>query len=131
MMNEQKQTKLPKAGATLALALDAVFVVIFAMSGRSQHGEATTLAGVWHTAWPFLLALLVIWLLARAWRKPTAIVRAGIPVWLGTVALGMLFRAWLAGGGVAVSFVLVATGVLGVMLVGWRLIAALVRKLRR
>ena len=45
-------------------------------------------------------------------------------MWLGTVVGGMLLRA-ATGGGVQLSFVLVAATVLAVFLLGWRLLARL------
>jgi len=105
-----------------ALAVDAVLVVAFAATGRASHDEAV-LTGLWTTAWPFLAALAAGWALSRAWRAPAAPVRTGIPLWLIAVAGGMVLRA-LAGQGVSPPFVVVATLVLGVALVGWRLIAA-------
>lgn len=114
----------------LAALLDVVFVLVFASSGRSQHGEVSSIEGTLATAWPFLLALVVSWLLSLAWRRPLAIVRSGIPIWLGTVALGMLFRVWFTTGGAPLPFLLVATGTLGVSLIGWRAIAALLRVVR-
>ncbi len=106
-----------------ALLLDAISVVGFAASGRSQHGEASTLSGLWHTAWPFLVALALMWLVTLAWRRPCAVLRTGLPVWLGTVAVGMLLRVLFTEGGAALPFVLVATGTLGLALMGWRLLA--------
>ena len=38
-----------------ALALDAALVVVFAVIGRSSHAEGLDVAGVWGTAWPFLV----------------------------------------------------------------------------
>lgn len=114
----------------LAVILDIFFVLVFASSGRTQHGEVSSIEGTFATAWPFLLALLLSWLLSFAWRRPFALLRSGIPIWLGTVLLGMLFRVWFTTGGAPLPFVLVATGTLGVSLIGWRAIAALVKVLR-
>ena len=115
----------------IALLLDISFVLLFAASGRSQHGESATLEGLWQTAWPFLGALAVVWVVAVVWRRPLAVARSGIPIWAGTVAVGMLLRVLFTEGGAAVPFVLVATGVLGVALVGWRLVAAAVIRFSR
>ena len=123
--------RFPGGGTILiALVLDTIFVLIFASSGRTQHGEVSSLMGTLHTAWPFLLAMLAAWLLSFAWQRPFAVLRSGVPIWIGTVALGMLLRVWFTEGGAPLPFVLVATGTLGVCLLGWRLIAALVRVLR-
>ncbi|MDI6024420.1 DUF3054 domain-containing protein [Leucobacter sp. UT-8R-CII-1-4] len=114
----------------IAVILDVFFVLVFASSGRSQHGEVSSIEGTFATAWPFLLALLLSWVLSFAWRRPFAMLRSGLPIWLGTVALGMLFRVWFTTGGAPLPFVLVATGTLGVSLIGWRAIAALIKVLR-
>ncbi|MDQ1137203.1 FtsH-binding integral membrane protein [Microbacterium sp. SORGH_AS 1204] len=116
----------------LALVLDAVLVVVFAAIGRATH-DGDVLgpfgSGLATTAWPFVAALLVGWLVTRAWRRPTAVVRTGLPVWAITVALGMVLRA-LSGQGVAVAFVIVATLTLALLLLGWRGIARLAGRRR-
>lgn len=116
----------------LALVLDAVLVVVFAAIGRATH-DGDVLgpfgSGLATTAWPFVAALLVGWLVTRAWRRPTAVVRTGLPVWVITVALGMVLRA-LSGQGVAVAFIIVATLTLALLLLGWRGIARLAGRRR-
>lgn len=112
----------------LALLADVVLVAVFAAIGRASHRE-DVLTGLWTTAWPFLLALALGWLIALAWRAPTAPVRTGLPVWAVTVAGGMILRG-ASGQGVQVAFVVVAAIVLAVFLVGWRLVRRLVRRAR-
>lgn len=114
--------------ALVAFVVDAVLVVLFAVTGRLSHSE-NILAGLWATAWPFLFALAVGWLVGRAWRAPLAWLRTGLPVWAITLVGGMVLRA-LNGQGVAVSFVIVAAIVLLVLLVGWRALAGLVVRRR-
>jgi hypothetical protein len=111
-----------------ALAIDVVLVVVFAAIGRASHGE-DALGGLWITAWPFVVALAIGWCVTLAWRAPFAPVRTGLPVWAITVAGGMLLRA-VSGQGVQVAFVIVAAIVLAVFLIGWRLVAVLVRRRR-
>ncbi|MDF2991226.1 MAG: hypothetical protein K0S37_1740 [Microbacterium sp.] len=116
----------------LPLLVDAVLVVVFAAIGRATHdGDVLGPAGsgLATTAWPFLVALLVGWLVSRAWRAPLAPVRVGLPVWAVTVAVGMVLRA-LSGQGVAVAFVIVASITLAVFLIGWRTVARIVAQLR-
>ncbi|MCX6502322.1 MAG: DUF3054 domain-containing protein [Microbacterium sp.] len=112
----------------LAAVIDVVAVLVFAAVGRASHDEPV-LAGLALTAWPFLVALAVGWVTLRAWRRPTAPLRTGVGVWLVTVAGGMLLRA-VSGQGIALAFVIVATIVLFVFLVGWRGVATLVRRRR-
>lgn len=106
----------------LALVLDVAAVVVFVLVGRSSHSEDLSSLGTLNTLWPFLAGLALGWVLTLAWRRPLAILWPGIPLWIITVAAGMLFRA-SAGQGVELSFVIVASIVLGVFLVGWRLVA--------
>jgi hypothetical protein len=105
------------------LLLDVLAVLVFAAVGRVSHDEGADALDVLGTAWPFLLGCLVGWVLTRAWRRPSAVRPVGVPVWLCTVGLGMLGRA-LTGAGTELSFVLVATLVLGLFLLGWRLVVA-------
>jgi hypothetical protein len=112
-----------------AFALDAALVTVFAAIGRASHGE-DALAGLWVTAWPFLAALVAGWVVSLAWRSPLAPVRTGLPVWVVTVAGGMLLRA-VSGQGTAFAFIVVATVTLLLFLVGWRVVAAVVRRFRR
>ncbi len=111
-----------------AVAADAACVVAFAAIGRRSHAEGLDLLGVATTAWPFLAGAAVGMLAGRIWRDPAAL-RSGVPVWLGTVAVGMLLRA-ATGGGVQLSFVLVAATVLAGFLLGWRLLARLLVRTR-
>ncbi|MFP3466005.1 DUF3054 domain-containing protein [Leifsonia sp. SIMBA_070] len=111
----------PWRTAVVAFVVDVAFVVVFVLVGRRSHGEANSAVGVFDTLWPFLVGLIVGWLVTWAWHRPLAIVWPGIPVWLMTVAVGMLIRT-SAGQGVEPSFIAVAAVVLGVFLVGWRLI---------
>ena len=75
-----------------ALVLDAVLVVVFAVIGRSSHAEGLDAAGVWGTAWPFLAGLAIGWVVARAWRHPSAPWPTGVIVWAATLIVGMLLR---------------------------------------
>lgn len=114
----------------MAAALDVVLVTAFAAMGMVEHHDGLTAAGLARTAWPFLTALAVGWVALRAWRAPAAPLRTGLGLWAITLAGGMLLRA-ATGSGTAVSFVIVAAATLLVLLVGWRLVAALVASLRR
>lgn len=111
-----------------SFALDVVLVVAFAATGRASH-ESDVLTGLWQTAWPFLAALAVGWLVTRAWRAPAAPIRSGMGVWAVTLVGGMLLRL-ASGQGTALPFIIVAAVVLGAVLVGWRAIAYGVRRFR-
>jgi hypothetical protein len=103
----------------VAVAGDALAVLVFAVIGRANHHESTGANGVWHTAWPFLLgAALGLAATAYARIPPTAI-RSGVRVWVWTLVIGMVVRA-ATGAGTAIAFVIVAAIVLAAFLVGWR-----------
>ncbi|HEV7175243.1 MAG TPA: DUF3054 domain-containing protein [Solirubrobacteraceae bacterium] len=106
----------------IAFAIDVILLLVFVLVGRRSHAEAFSLSGIFDTLWPFLFGLVLGWLVTFAWRRPLAILWPGIPIWLMTVAVGMLLRV-SAGQGIEPSFIVVATIVLGIFLLGWRLIA--------
>lgn len=116
--------------AALGLALDAVLVAVFVLIGRRTHDGGSVLEGFLVTLWPFLAALLLGWVIARAWRTPDRLVLSGILVWIVTVAGGMLLRV-LSGQGVQLSFVVVTAIVLGVFLLGRRALTRLIGRRRR
>ena len=115
-----------RRSSTLAVLADVVGVLVFCAIGRRSHAEGLTAAGVAETAWPFLTGSAVGWLLSRGWRRPTALVPTGVVVWLCTVAVGMLLRK-ATSAGVAVSFVVVASAVTAVLLLGWRAAATIIQ----
>lgn len=114
----------PHARSAVAVAADLAAVVVFVLIGRRSHAETDALSGLLHTAWPFLLGAVVGWLVARGWRAPYSIRPTGIVVWLACVVVGMVLRA-VSGQGTAASFVIVATVVLGLLVLGWRAATAL------
>jgi peptidoglycan/LPS O-acetylase OafA/YrhL len=112
-----------------AVVLDAALIVVFALVGRASHGEDLAPSGVLGTAWPFLAGGLAGWIVARAWRNPSRVVPTGLVVWAVTVVVGVVLRA-LTGEGVVVPFVITTAIILGVLLLGWRAISALVVRRR-
>jgi hypothetical protein len=112
-----------------AAVLDAAVVVVFALVGRASHGEDLAPSGVLGTAWPFLAAGVVGWIVARAWRSPSRVVPVGVIVWAVTVVVGMVLRA-LTGEGVVVPFVITTAIILGILMLGWRAISALLVRRR-
>lgn len=109
------------------IIIDLILVAVFATIGRASHQESLAPSGIFHTAWPFMTALLVAWAVMLLRKRPTATLGAGVFVWLVTVVGGMFLRRW-AGDGTATAFIIVATIVLAVFLVGWRLIWTKVRR---
>ena len=113
--------------APIALLADIVCVIVFCTIGRRSHAEGLTVAGIAQTAWPFLAGTGVGWLLIRGWRQPSTVIPTGVVVWVCTVVVGMLLRK-ATSAGVQASFVVVASIVTAVLLLGWRVVAALFRR---
>jgi hypothetical protein len=115
-----------------AFLADVVLVIVFAAIGRASHDEGVLGpggTGLVETSWPFLVALVLGWLVTLAWRRPFAPLRTGLGVWVVTVAGGMLLRA-VSGQGTALAFIVVASATLLLLLVGWRAVVALVARAR-
>jgi hypothetical protein len=123
----QADSRRPARQALVALIADVVCVIVFCAIGRRSHAEGLTITGVAQTAWPFLAGTAVGWLLTRGWRRPFTVVPTGLAVWVCTVVVGMLLRK-ATSAGVATSFVVVASLSTAVLLLGWRAVAALVRR---
>lgn len=108
----------------LGLVLDAALIGVFAAIGRRSHGESGALLGVATTAWPFLAGVAAGWLVVLvAFSRVPLQVRDGITVWVCAVAIGMALRG-LTHADTSLSFIVVATVILGVMLLGWRAVSA-------
>lgn len=112
----------------LAAVIDVVLIVVFALIGRSSHGEAFSPLGLWTTAYPFLAGWAIAYVTSGGWARPLRFWPTGVVAWILTVFVGMAIRV-ATGQGVVdgnplpISFVIVATIVLGVFLLGWRAIA--------
>lgn len=112
-----------RRGTVLAALADTVLILAFAAVGRDAHQRGDIITGVFATAWPFLAGAALAWVTLRLWRGPSRLWPAGVAVWLGAVAIGMLLRA-ATGQTVVLPFVIVALLSLGLVLLGWRLAAA-------
>ncbi|OBK44716.1 DUF3054 domain-containing protein [Mycobacterium kubicae] len=111
------------------LVTDVVAVVFFCAIGRRSHDEGLNVTGVASTAWPFLTGTALGWLASRGWRRPTAVAPTGVVVWLSTVVVGMVLRK-ATSAGVAASFIVVASSVTALLLLGWRAALGLARRRR-
>lgn len=108
---------------TLAAVIDVVAIVLFVAIGRKNHHEdGSVIGGTLKIAAPFLIALAVGWVAARAWRAPMA-TGTGFIVWPVTVVLGLLLRRTVFDRGIALPFIIVASAFTLLFLVGWRFLA--------
>ncbi|MGH3787260.1 MAG: DUF3054 domain-containing protein [Pseudonocardiaceae bacterium] len=109
---------------TLAAGADVLAVLVFAMVGRRSHAEGVDAVGILTTAAPFLLGLLVGWLVVRAWRAPFRM-PVGLVVWAVVVVIGLGLRLAFTHR-LPVTFVLVAAASLALLLLGWRAVALVI-----
>ena len=109
------------------LLVDLLLVGCFAVVGRLNHEGSLSAGGWWSTAWPFLAGTLAAWAALLLTRRPGGALTSGVAVWLGTLVGGMVLRRFV-GEGTALPFVVVATLVLGALLVGARLLVHLTRR---
>ena len=113
----------------ISTLLDVCCVLAFVAIGRHTHGNGDSLAGIWHTAWPFLTGLAIGLLAVRSWRRPAAIMPTGLGAWLGAAGAGMAIRV-LAGQGTAAAFIVVTFAFLALFILGWRAVLKVSRHLR-
>ncbi|SNC59936.1 Protein of unknown function [Kytococcus aerolatus] len=112
----------------LAGVFDAGLIGLFTAIGRRSHEQGVTLTGVLETAWPFWAGAALGWVAtAVTRRRAPRTIGDGLVVLLSTVVVGMALRQ-LTDQGTAWSFVVVTTLVLAAFLLGWRALAALLRR---
>ena len=129
-------TVIPYWVAALA---DTVAVTIFVLIGRASHHHGYTPLGIIQTLWPFLAGAAVGWSIVYVYShvhssdwfgrdfRPDRVAPAGLVIWVCTVAVGMVLR-YLFHEGTAFSFIIVATITLGIFLLGWRTVAAVITR---
>lgn len=113
-----------------AAAADLVLILVFAAIGRDAHARGDIITGAFITAWPFLAGASAAWVVMRVWRAPYAVWPSGVCVWIGAVLIGMLLRA-VTGQTVVLPFVIVALISLGIFLLGFRALLALILRTSR
>ena len=106
----------------IAAVIDLVAIVAFVVIGRKNHDGGSALSGLFMVAAPFLMALALGWVAARAWKSPMA-VGTGVVIWLVTIVGGLVLRKVAFEGGTALPFIIVASLFNLATLVGWRVIA--------
>lgn len=119
-----------KSHLPIALIVDLILVVLFTIVGHYTHSHNFDPEGLMTTAWPFVASLVLAWLLAAVWDRPISPLATGTGVWAITVLVGLVLRGVTGAGGepgtVPVSFMIVATSLNLITLVGWRIIASAV-----
>jgi hypothetical protein len=122
--------RLALRSTTLTIAVDTVCVLVFVAVGRGNHDEDPGVGGTLRTAAPFLIALVIAWVVAPRRRDLPTALRTGLRIALVTIILGLVLRRLVFDRGIALPFVIVTTVVLGALLLGWRAAATHLRRLR-
>ena len=105
-------------------AVDVVAIVLFAVLGRRNHDEGSTVAGVLVVAGPFLAGWTIAWFATRLDRQPRSAVGA-LRALVVAVPVALVLRV-ATDRGIAPAFVVVAVVFLGVVLVGRRALLSLI-----
>lgn len=118
-----------------ALTADVVAIAAFALFARIAHQTEDmplNFAGWLSTLWPFLLGVALSWVVIAAAKWDGArLVPAGVSAWLITVVVGLGIWTVRNGEFPHWSFILVATIMSALLMLGWRVIAGVVRRRRR
>jgi hypothetical protein len=110
----------PRKTVVWAAVIDIVAILLFVALGRSSHDEGgNAVTEAVKVAAPFLIGLGLGWVVARAWKAPTA-PTTGMVIWVVTIAAGMLLRHFVFDRGTALAFIIVASCFMLLFLVGWR-----------
>ncbi|MGH7722557.1 MAG: DUF3054 domain-containing protein [Candidatus Dormibacteria bacterium] len=116
--------RLHRRSPAVAVALDAVCLVVFVVAGRQSHGLDSGIGWFVAVLWPvaagwFAAALAVGLYVARS--RPG--LRLAATVVLG-VGVGLIVRIAVTHRDTPLAFILVAYGFITLTMVGWRLVAA-------
>ncbi|WP_367271523.1 DUF3054 domain-containing protein [uncultured Corynebacterium sp.] len=117
---------------TRTIVMDFFAIFAFAVLARMAHNTESdpfTLTNVLDTLWPFLLGGLIgHGICAAAKKHPLPVAPGGLIIWLATAVTGLLIWALRNGEVPHWSFIIVATVMSAVLLLGVRLLAKMVLK---
>lgn len=113
------------------LMKDIIAVLVFAVLARTAHG-GLGLAQIADTFWPFAIGALVGTGIATVVLRGAGggAIRYGVVVWLVTVLTGLAIWAARHATVPHISFIIVATTMSGLLLLGWRAAGRLVARRR-
>ena len=106
-----------------AIAADYVAIATFALLARAAHQSDDmpfNFAGWLSTLWPFALGVTLGWLITRE--------NKGGLIWIITVVTGLVTWGIRNGDVPHWSFIVVATAMSALLMLGWRGVAKLVKK---
>ncbi|HIW95842.1 MAG TPA: DUF3054 domain-containing protein [Candidatus Corynebacterium gallistercoris] len=124
-----------------AIAFDALAIALFALLARIAHNTPEmplSFVGWLQTMWPFLLGAGLAWVVIVVMMAPTPASPAAMPagfgfrtgavVWVLSVAAGLTIWGMVHGAVPHWSFMLVATLMSGLLIMGWRALASFRRR---
>lgn len=109
------------------LIADVVAIAVFALLARLAHQSEDmplSFPGWLNTLWPFLVGVALAWIViaARNW-DGVRVAPSGVTAWLITVVIGLGIWSLRNGGIPHWSFIIVATTMSGLLMLGWRGVA--------
>ena len=117
---------------TRTIVMDFFAIFTFAVLARLAHdteSDPFTLTNVLNTLWPFLIGGAIGHAICAAAKKhPLPLAPGGIIVWLATAATGLIIWAVRNGAVPHWSFIIVATVMSALLLLGVRLLAKILLK---
>lgn len=112
----------------IAFIIDIVLTGGFVAYGMNTHDSPWSDFPV--TAAPFVIALVIAWLIIPRVREQPFSLVSGAIVAILTAGIGLALRAGF-GQGVSGAFPIVATAMIAAFFLGWRLIALLINQVRQ
>lgn len=116
------------------LIADLIAIAVFALLARMAHQTdemPLNFMGWLSTLWPFALGVLVAWIITvSAKRAGEKLWPAGVYTWVITVVIGLVIWGFRNASIPHWSFIIVATVMSGILLLGWRLVARVVLRRR-
>ncbi len=104
--------------------MDALAIALFALLARMAHQSEEmpfTFAGWLSTLWPFLLGVVLAWVVIAALKwDGVRIVPAGLSAWIITAVTGLAIWGLNNGSVPHWSFIIVASVMSGLLMLGWR-----------
>ena len=115
-----------------AALADVAAMMAFALMARIAHNSEElplNFVGWLDTLWPFLTGIILGWLisLAAKWNQ-VKVAPAGVTIWIVAVVVGLGIWGVRHGAVPHWSFILVASSMSALLLLGWRGIAAAVSR---
>lgn len=104
-------------------SFDVAAVALFALLARIAHNTPDmplSVGGWFATMLPFLAGTVAAYVAVPAVRRAPQVMSSGLVVWVATAATGLAIWGMRHGHVPHISFIIVATVMSGVLLIGWR-----------